>query len=131
MLPLVFKAANQYSVAVDSTVSLMISACPQGELEVLDMAAGNRLQIPLHDKRGWIVAIDPKGRWLASSTRGDFKLMSPPTGQVLGDLPSEQYLDLLHSLTNLRVVPSSTTETGYTFTLEDNLGWGHLPVMPD
>jgi len=51
-----------------------------------------------------------------------------PEGRPLHDLPHDEFLARLRSLTNYRVVPDETSPTGYRIEIEPFPGWENVPT---
>jgi hypothetical protein len=78
----------------------------------------------------WLLAVDPKGRWIATAAEEEetrILLWPLPKGRPIYGLPREEFLALLKTLTNLRVVPSEQSSTGYAIQLGEFPGWEKAP----
>jgi WD40 repeat protein len=76
------------------------------------------------------LAIDPKGRWIASSSGTEVRLWPMPdlSKPPLHTLPREELIAKLKSLTNLRVVRDEESATGWTLTHDPFPGWEKVPT---
>jgi WD40 repeat protein len=84
-----------------------------------------------HDGLIYKLAIDPQGRWIASSGKDNTvrlwpmpDLSKPP----LHTLPREELIAKLKTLTNLRVVRDEESATGWTLTHDPFPGWETVPT---
>ena len=78
--------------------------------------------------------ISPDGSWIAAQHKGDASksavcLLRRPGGPPLHTIPHEELLSRLRALTNLRVVPDKTSQTGYRFDKLPFAGWKEIPVQ--
>jgi WD40 repeat protein len=75
------------------------------------------------------VAVDPKGRWVASAGVDSVVRLWPiPEGKPVHTLPRHELLDLLRELTNYRVVADSSTADGYRLEVGSFPGWESVPT---
>jgi WD40 repeat protein len=77
------------------------------------------------------VAIDPRGRWIASSSPDNIvrlwpmpDLSKPP----LHTLPRQELIAKLKTLTNIRLVRDPKSATGWTLTHDPFPGWETVPT---
>jgi WD40 repeat protein len=75
------------------------------------------------------VAVSPDGRWIASSAvmEHTVRLWPMPKGPPLQTLPYEDLMTRLRAMTNLRVVPDTTSPQGYRLQREPFPGWDPAP----
>ena len=77
-----------------------------------------------HEGVVFTLAVDPRGRWLASSGMdGSIYLWPLPEGRPFHTLPHDEFLDRLRALTNYRVVRDETSTSGYRVELAPSPGW--------
>jgi WD40 repeat protein len=85
-----------------------------------------------HDREITYLAMDPLGRWIASSSDQDTTLRLWPMPDVskppLHALPRAELIAKLRSLTNLRVVPDPESSTGWKLTHDPFPGWETVPT---
>jgi WD40 repeat protein len=76
------------------------------------------------------LAIDPKGRWIASVSGTTLRLWPMPdlSKPPLHTLPREELIAKLKTLTNLRVVRDPESATGWTLTHDPFPGWETVPT---
>lgn len=75
------------------------------------------------------VAIDPRGRWIASGgVDAVVRLWPIPEGQPFHTLPSNEVLVRLRNLTNYRVVADASAADGYRLEVGPFLGWESAPT---
>jgi WD40 repeat protein len=73
-------------------------------------------------------AVSPDGKWIASAGDGTIRLWPMPEGTPLHTLPYEELLAKLRSLTNVRLVPDESSETGYRVEIGPFPGWKKFPT---
>jgi WD40 repeat protein len=78
----------------------------------------------------WDLAVDPKGRWIASASGPGIRLWPMPdlSKPPLHTLPREELIAKLKTLTNLRVVRDEESATGWTLTHDPFPGWETVPT---
>jgi WD40 repeat protein len=71
------------------------------------------------------VAVDPTGRWIASTefSKGVVRLWPMPIAEPLQTLPHEKLMNRLRQLTNVRVVADKNSSTGYRVEFSPFPGW--------
>jgi WD40 repeat protein len=76
------------------------------------------------------LAVDPKGRWIASSSGTEVRLWPIPdlSKPPLHTLPREELIAKLKTLTNLRVVRDEESTTGWALTHDPFPGWETVPT---
>jgi WD40 repeat protein len=76
------------------------------------------------------LAVDPKGRWIASSSGTEVRLWPMPdlSKPPLHTLPREELIAKLKTLTNLRVVRDEESATGWKLTHDPFPGWETVPT---
>jgi WD40 repeat protein len=75
------------------------------------------------------IAVDPKGRWVASSSGTEVRLWPMPdlSKPPLHTLPRGELIAKLKTLTNLRVVRDEESSTGWKLTHDPFPGWETVP----
>lgn len=75
------------------------------------------------------VAVHPTGKWIASAERGRaiVRLWAMPQGKPFHTLPSDEFLNRMRALTNVRVVEERNASTGYRIEYRPFPGWKELP----
>jgi WD40 repeat protein len=81
-----------------------------------------------HEGPIWDLAVEPGGRWLASTAEdGTVRTWRMRDGPPLHAQPVDQLLDRLRSLTNYRVVSDPSSASGYRIDFEPFAGWNRPP----
>jgi WD40 repeat protein/DNA-binding winged helix-turn-helix (wHTH) protein/energy-coupling factor transporter ATP-binding protein EcfA2 len=119
---------NQVSaVALDPTEWLVATGSLDGTVRVGPASGGEPHVFLGHRGQIWSVAFSPDGRWLASAG-DDRQILLWPVPDVsqppLHTLPHPDLLRDLRSRTNLRVVPDSSSPTGWRLDRDPFPGWG-------
>jgi WD40 repeat protein len=76
------------------------------------------------------VAVDPRGRWVASaSADGTIRVWPMPDVErpPFHTLPLEELLERMRAVTNLRAVPDQQSATGYRIEAGPFPGWQNVP----
>jgi serine/threonine protein kinase len=116
-----------YTVYLDSSGSRLVGSTLDEELVFADLDRGFVQRLPIGRQTIETVAIDPRGRWIAAAHAGMVTLLPVPTDPLPMDLPHDQYLAWLRSLTNLRLVEDPDSDTGYELVGRNVPDWSHPP----
>jgi WD40 repeat protein len=98
---------------------------------LVSYADGKRAHLMLgHKSRAHRVAVDPKGRWIATATLKEhaIRLWPIPEGEPFHTLPHEELLERLRALTNIRVVKDEESQSGYRIDYAEFPGWETVPT---
>ncbi len=78
-----------------------------------------------HDNLVGDVAVDPKGKWIASTemNKSVVRLWPMPQGQPLQTLSHDDFLNYVEKLTNMRVVADKSSSSGYRVEAAPFSGW--------
>ena len=75
------------------------------------------------------VAIDPRGRWIASAgVDRVIRLWPLPDGRPFHALPYEEILERLRGATNYRAVADAGAPTGFRLEIAPFQGWETVPT---
>jgi WD40 repeat protein len=118
-------------LALDSTGAIAVTGDVDGVIRV-GAATNQEPHLLLgHEGPVYALAVDPKGRWIASQGQDRTvrlwpmpDLSKPP----LHTLPREELIAKLKTLTNLRVVRDEESATGWTLTHDPFPGWETVPT---
>jgi WD40 repeat protein len=118
------------SVAIDPAGTIAITGDRDGEVRVGSVIGEEPHLLLGHESTVWALAIDPRGRWIASGSEGGTirlwpmpDLSKPP----LHTLPHDELIAKLKTLTNLRVVRDEDSPTGWKLTVGPFPGWETVP----
>jgi WD40 repeat protein len=118
-------------VAFDSTGEVLATCNREGVIHVGPISDEEPHFLLGHEGPIYNLAIDPKGRWIASQGQDRTvrlwpmpDLSKPP----LHTLPREELIAKLKTLTNLRVVRDPESATGWTLTHDPFPGWETVPT---
>jgi len=117
-----------WAVAVAPDLGQVVFGRTDGVVEVVRCSDGQDYRLPLHDGRVSGVAVDPLGRWIASSGADGVKLWNAPTGTPILDLPEKAFFEKVESLTSLRAVRDDKDPTGYAIKGTKIPDWQHPPT---
>jgi WD40 repeat protein len=118
-------------VALDATGTIAVAGSSDGVVRI-GQAAGGEPHLMFGHEQGVIeVAIDPLGRWVASSgADGTIRLWPMPdlSKPPLHTLPRPELIAKLKTLTNVRVVRDEESGTDWTLTHDPFPGWETVPT---
>jgi WD40 repeat protein len=118
------------SVAIDAAGTIAVTGDADGVIRVGPISGeephlllGNRDEV-------FDLAIDPKGRWIASASGTEVSLWPMPdlSKPPLHTLPHDELIAKLKTLTNLRVVRDPDSATGWKLTHDPFPGWETVPT---
>ncbi len=118
-----------FRVAFDPSGSKLIT----GDLDGMVRVGGRDNESPHlllgHESHVADVAVDPSGKWIASTefNKSEVRLWPMPEGQPFHTLPYDEFLNRLHSLTNLRVAADKSSPNGYRVDIGPFPGWEEIP----
>jgi WD40 repeat protein len=116
------------AVALDPTGTIIVTGDLDGVVRVGPVTGEAPHLLFGHTLEIWSVAVSPDGRWIASeSGDGSIRLWPMPEGTPFHTLPYAVILERLRGLTNLRVVPDESSDTGYRVDIGPFPGWRTLP----
>ena len=101
-----------------------------GAIRVNGVGGGEPHLLLGHDGHINDLAIDPAGRWIASTGNDKTARLWPMpdlSRPAFHMLPREEFLDHLKALTNYRVVADKSAPSGYRVTLVPYSGWQTIP----
>src|SRR5262249_41532944 len=104
-----------FRVAFDSSGEKMVTGDIDGFIRVGPITGGTPHLLIGHQNHVADVAVDPSGKWIASTelNKPVVRLWPMPEGSPLQTLPHQELLDRLRKLTNIRVVVDKNSSTGY------------------
>ncbi len=116
------------AVVLDPGGTIVVTGDLDGVVRVGSVAGGEPHLLFGHTLEISSVAVSPDGKWIASGSQdGTIRLWPMPEGTPLHTLPYEEILERLRGLTNLRVVPDESSDTGYRLVIGPFPGWRALP----
>jgi hypothetical protein len=114
-------------VIADSGARHVVVGRTTGELDIVDTRRGRHHELPLFDGLNDYLAIDPLGRWVASSRDGVIRLIPPPSHSPRHDLDAARLLDQVRAMSNVRVVRDADADGGYGWSLDQPPSWSEPP----
>jgi WD40 repeat protein len=119
------------TIALDRTGEIVATGDQSGVIRVGPVTGEDPHLLFGHDRSVVKIALDPRGRWLASSSE-DVTIRLWPMPDLdkppLHTLPREELIAKLKTLTNLRVVRDEESATGWTLTHDPFPGWETVPT---
>jgi len=118
------------SVAVDTTGAVVVTGDHDGELRVGPLTGEEPHLFIGHEGTIWVVAVDPRGHWVASGgADATVRLWPMPdlSKPPLHTLRREELIAKLKTLTNLRVVRDQDSPTGWKLEVGPFPGWATVP----
>jgi WD40 repeat protein len=119
------------AIAMDPTGEILVSGDEEGVVRVSRLDGGEPHLLLGHTGSVQAVAVSPDGQWIASgSADNEIRLWPMPDldRQPLQTLPYEELLAKLRTLTNLRVVRDTASETGWKLEIGPFPGWAEVPT---
>ena len=117
------------SMRLDPAGDVVVTASDDGTVRVGPVTGGEP-HLLLGQQSVFALAVDPRGRWIASAVdRTTICLWPMPdlSQPPLHTLPRDVLLAKLKSLTNIRLVSDEASSTGWTLTHEPFPGWETVP----
>ena len=114
-----------FSVAFDPSGTKLVT----GDLDGIVRVGSTKDEIPHlligHHGRIADIAVSPDGKWIASTQwdAPEVRLWPMPQGEPFNALAYPEFLDRLSALTNMRVVASKNSSTGYDIKYAPFPGW--------
>jgi WD40 repeat protein len=128
--PLTSHGDRVTAVAMDAAGRIAVTGDEQGIIRVGPIT-GEEPHLLLGSTEDIVdLAVDPKGRWIASTSGTEVRLWPMPdlSKPPLHTLPREELIAKLKTLTNLRVVRDPESSTGWTLTHDPFPGWETVPT---
>jgi WD40 repeat protein len=128
--PLTSHGDSVTAVAMDAEGTIAITGDERGVIRV-GQISGEEPQLLLGSPGEiWDLAVDPKGRWIASAAGAELRLWPMPdlSKPPLHTLPREELIAKLKTLTNIRVVRDPDSATGWKLTHDPFPGWETVPT---
>jgi len=118
------------AVAMDGEGRFVVTGDEQGVVRVGPITGGEPHLLLGNPHEIWALAVDPLGRWIASSSGTEVRLWPMPdlSEPPLHTLPREELIAKLKTLTNLRVVRDEDSPTGWKLEVGPFPGWETVPT---
>jgi WD40 repeat protein len=121
---------------IDATGEFLVTADKVGVIRVGPVTGEEPHLLFGHEGPVGTVRIDPLGRWIASAGADDTLRLWPlpdPAKTPLHELPHDELISKLRSLTNVRLVEADDAEssTGWKLDLDPFPGWEEVPTWYD
>jgi WD40 repeat protein len=130
--PLMSHGEGNWRVAIDPAGTFVVSGNLQGIIHV-GLVSGEEPHLLVGHEGGIMaLAVSPDGKWIASGSNKESTLRLWPMPDLsrppLHSLAYEELLLTLKALTNIRMVPDETSDTGYRQHLDPFPGWQKAPT---
>jgi WD40 repeat protein len=117
-----------YIATLDPTGTIAVTGSFDGVVRVGPVTGEEPHRLYGHTLEVSSIAVSPNGKWIASGSQdGTIRLWPMPEGPPFHTLPYEEILERIRTLTNLRVVPDESSDTGYRVEIGPFPGWKKLP----
>ena len=128
--PLISHGDSVTAIAMDPGGRIIVTGDRDGVIRVGPITGEEPLLLLGSPGAIYDLAIDPKGRWIASASGTEIRLWPMPdlSKPPLHTLPREELIAKLKTLTNLRVVRDPESSTGWTLTHDPFPGWETVPT---
>jgi WD40 repeat protein len=128
--PLAAHGDRVTTVATDAGGTIAVTGGESGVVRVGPITGEEPHMLVGNPDEVYDVAIDPSGRWIASSSGTEVRLWPMPdlSKPPLHTLPHDELIAKLKTLTNLRVVRDETSSTGWKLEVGPFPGWETVPT---
>jgi len=128
--PLTSHGNRVTTVAIDAGGTMAVTGDEDGVIRVGPITGEEPHLLLGNPGEIYAVAVDPLGRWIASSSGTEIRLWPMPdlSKPPLHTLPREELIAKLKTLTNLRVVRDPESSTGWKLTHDPFPGWETVPT---
>jgi serine/threonine protein kinase/WD40 repeat protein len=116
-------------VALDPSGEVAVTGSEEGVVRVGPVSGAAPHLLLGHEGTVWALRVTSDGRWVVSAGKdGTVRVWPMPTGRPFHTLPYEEFLERLRALTNLRVVGTPGSTTGYSVEMAAFPGWEQPPT---
>jgi WD40 repeat protein len=118
------------AVAIDAGGTMAVTGDEDGVIRVGPITGEEPHLLLGNPGEIYAVAVDPLGRWIASSSGTEIRLWPMPdlSKPPLHTLPHDELIAKLKTLTNLRVVRDPESSTGWKLEIGPFPGWETVPT---